>query len=600
MSIERNGPFPDNVLAEHALAVQNVPNAGAKLGALASTLDASGRVTAASDSRNTPTLTVRLDGDSRFAGGASAMDDTTDSVRDAFWSAIRAKRGGVRLLGESISGRYIVNSGTPIPQVPLLGDWHVSATGGYTVAQIDAAATASEAASGAADVVCFTGAENDAAAGTTGAAILALISTYVANRKAAKPDGIVILCTQMVDSPALAGYAARNAILAVVNAGLPALAATFKGVYVLDVASLLGLADVNSSGNHPNGGGYAKWGAALAALVLANTGQGGSAFPRAVQSRVARARLVTVTEGADTAYVLDDGTKGILPQQDASFSFGRLYRPTTATPAYQRVVMALGNNAGLAGNVVLLEGPPYAGCKHATLQLYINGVLRSVHSDSIVIGRAHLIGVNVDRTRGEASIFCLREGDDGKPCTTLVSQVSGVVTWTYTFGRVTLAGTGCVINGSPGVHGDAWVNPTGLVTIDQMEAWYHEDALPAGAVHYPLNDGSGTTPAPAPSFASYPAGATNASWSAAGVVREPWHRIGQSANTSGAFAVNGATPVVVSCPGMCVGDEAGITLTRSVNGGTVGPVPAIVCAADQFTATGTAADTSTYAWRFRP
>jgi len=359
----------------------------------------------------------------------------------------------------------------------------------------------------------------------------------VQNRKAANANAIVILCTQMIDSPVLVGYAARNAILAAVNAGLPALAASFSGVFVYDNAASMSLGDVNSSGNHPNGGGFNKWGAGLAALVLSKIGGGGLPFPRPVQPRVARARWKSTTEATDTAVVLDDGTKGILPQQGASFAFGKFFRPSTAPQSYQRILMCLGNGTGLAGNVVLLEGPPYAGCAHSSLQLYVDGVSRFQQNDALVQGRSCMIGVNVDRVRGEASIYCLREGDDGKPCTVLVSQVSGVVNWTYTFGKLVAAGTLPGLNGSPGLHGDVWVKPNGLVTVDEMEAAYFEDGIPVGAVSYPLADGSGTAIAPGLSFASYPSGTlTGGSWSAAGAIREPWHRAAHGSIVTGAVS----------------------------------------------------------------
>jgi hypothetical protein len=148
-----------------------------------------------------------------------------------------------------------------------------------------------------------------------------------------------------------------------------------------------------------------------------------------------------------------------------------------------------------------------------------------------------MIGVNVDRVRGEASIYCLREGDDGRPSTVLVSQVSGVASWTYTFGKLIAAGTISGLNGAPGIHGDVWVKPNGTVTVDEMEAAYFEDGIPVGAVNYPLNDGSGTTVAPGLSFASYPSGTlTGGSWSAAGAIREPWHRAAHGSIVTGAVS----------------------------------------------------------------
>ena len=104
-----------------------------------------------------------------------------------------------------------------------------------------------------------------------------------------------------------------------VNAGLAAVAAQFTGVYVFDTTALLGLADVNSSGNHPNGGGYFKWGTALAEFVLerARCAEAGTALRRRRDGPDESGRRVTVDERpprhhvVDVALaidVLDDGT----------------------------------------------------------------------------------------------------------------------------------------------------------------------------------------------------------------------------------------------------------------------------------------------------
>lgn len=69
---------------------------------------------------------------------------------------------------------------------------------------------------------------------------------------------------------------------------------------------------------------------------------------------------------------------------------------------------------------------------------------------------------------------------------------------------------------------------------------------------------------------------------------------------AGTFALNGATPVVVSnvptLLGLIAGGDARIRIQLKTVGGVQGKEPIVVAGTNQFTVTGTAGDTSTYAW----
>ncbi len=133
-----------------------------------------------------------------------------------------------------------------------------------------------------------------------------------------------------------------------------------------------------------------------------------------------------------------------------------------------------------------------------------------------------------------------------------------------------------------------------------LEANYFEHAaLPGRKAYLPLNEGTGAVSATADAMNGTNMGASVFGAGAGWAFRpNPWDAL--VGEQKGTFVVNGATGVVVPVAGMVAGDEADIQITRIATGGTPGAVPYVVCAAGQFTATGIAADTSTYAWRWRP
>jgi hypothetical protein len=209
-------------------------------------------------------------------------------------------------------------------------------------------------------------------------------------------------------------------------------------------------------------------------------------------------------------------------------------RPTDLSQAYQRQLFYAGPDVVLTGvpdtsGVWLTASPAFTGGLASSLELYIGGVAQYVPNDALRVNTDHLIMVTFDNVKHEASIYCMRDGGtntDRQPVTTLVSQVSGVPSFTMpTTARLNL-GDLLAIETVPGYKGDVWVARGTVCTIDDMEAWYHEGQLPSGVTsYYPLNEGTGTTLYPAPGIGSgNPNGATNASWSAAGALPEPWNR----------------------------------------------------------------------------
>lgn len=478
--------------------------------------------------------TAMLCGDSMTRGGASAMDDTTLAWRGVFWEHLAQAGSGLRLLGQTPGGIYWVNAGSNGGPCKL-GDWHVSATGGHTLAQINTAATTEDAATGGADVYILLGGENDndGSAGCV-ATILSGIGTFVAARKAVNPNCVVLVGDLTFHTNPLAGFANKNTRRDAVNAQLPAYLASlgYDDVYMVAAGSLLTAAHITTDGQHPNPSGYAVIGRALGEAFLKYVSLPGSSSRRAPYFRKARARLsITATDNTANANITSSGSDGMLPTGNESWSFGLVFQPSDLTSASQQRIVSLGGAFG--SSVYLFSERASGDSTGRSIGIWVAGVTYNVANEGLKQGKFHAITVAYDAVRTEMAIYCLREGGastGGRPISSCVSLYRGVPTLALALGAGAAvfgfdANYGVV---SKGLKGDFWIARGRAVTCAEAEAFYLDGAIPFGTTGYwPMDDGSGSTLAVAPGFTGLPAGVLSGvgqSWSAAGAVVEPWHR----------------------------------------------------------------------------
>ena len=562
------------------------------------------------------TVQIMLCGDSITLGGDSNMTDMQVSYRGPLYEALRRVRGNVRFLGGILLGLYdnrFAIPGSNRPGNVTLGDWHASATGGYTLAQIATQTATDEGSQGLADIYVLLGGENDIGAGVTAghtaaaicADVLAGIDAWIAARIAANPLAHIFVLDLTPHGVGLASYVARDAARALINAALPEHLAGLghSNVHFVAAGSKLTKAHLQADGQHPDQFGFRIMANAIYNALIRTIGLGGQPHPRKVATRAAVVRRYAAVDYPDAAYVTDNGTEPC-PKGTESVSLGMLHLPTDlgSDAVFTRNLMMLGP----VGNYDLhvRTNKSYSGMTTANcVELYIAGVARFFQNDCLRVGVMHAIVVTFDNAKHEAMIYVLREGPDGRALCSCVSAYGGVpaLNWAASpEARLGGYGGGGYAYSSQGLKGDFWIARNKIVSIDEVENWFNDGALPPGVTaHYPLNEGSGTVIHPSPAFVGLiPNGTTTNSWSAAGAVREKWHRYADS-DQGGTFVLNGATGVDVACVGMLPGDERGITIVKSANGGTPGLPPLVVAGTDKFTVSAVALDTSTYAWHWR-
>lgn len=563
---------------------------------------------------------IMLCGDSITAGGDSLYSDGAVAWRASFWELIREARGKIKLLGSTLNGLWDNRAAAPSANPPgnvTLGDWHSAATGGNNLAQIAAQTAADEVTYGLADVYVLLGGENNIKAGVLAlqsaaaiaATVLAGIDTWIAARISANPLAQLFVLDLTPHGTALANYAQYDAAVALVNAALPAHLAALghSNLHFVAAGSLLTKAHVSAvDGEHPNTGGFRLIAGAVAERIYASLGPCVASHPRKVSQVIPVARLSTVNDYPSSAYITETGT-ALCPVGTESVSFGITWVPNADLGESDSVFTRMLVGIGPVGNydLFLRTNKSYAGTTFANcLELYIAGVARFVQNDCVRHNTPMKIGIAFDNVKHEAIIFALRAGPDGKPITACVSAFPAVPALTWAGSpeiRLGGQGVGGLAYSTTGIKGDFWIARGKVIDINDMENWYYDNALPSGVTaYYPLNDGAGTAIAPGGGFgALLPTGTCTNGWSAAGAVREPWHRYADSQN-KGTFVLNGASAVVIPCYGMRAGDESGISAVMTTVGGTVGKTPTIVAGTDEFTVNGTASDISTYAWRWRP
>jgi lysophospholipase L1-like esterase len=482
-----------------------------------------------------PTIaTAMLCGDSMTRGGSAAMDDTTLGWRGQFWDYLQSHGSGLRLLGQTVGGLYWVST-TAKGGCVKLGDWHVSATGGHTLAQINTAAGTEETAVGAADAYFLLGGENDndGSAGCV-ATILAGINTFITARKAANPNALIFIGDLTYHASPLSGYANKNTRRDSVNSQLAASVAAlgYQGVHVVACGSLMTSAHLASDGQHPNGAGYALIGRAFAEAFVRYARLAGLPGNRPPYFRKAKARLsITATDNTANANITSSGSDGLLPTGNESWSFGLVFKPTDLSSASQQRVVSIG--ATFASGIYLFSERGAGDSSGRSLSLYIAGVGYSVSNEALKQDKWTAITVSYDAARTELTIWAFREGGTGaggKPVSSCVSLYRGVPTLALSLGAGVISfgyhASYTVV--AKGLKGDFWLARGHVATEAEAAAFYLEGELPQGVTaYYPMDDGSGTALAVAPGYTTMPAGVISgagASWSAAAAVAEPWHR----------------------------------------------------------------------------
>lgn len=473
-------------------------------------------------------LAIATCGDSLTAGG-SGIDDLATGYRTAFWQRLRTSRAGLTFRGTNAVGVQVMIS---LPTVdPILADWRTASQGGYTLAQIDGLAAAAEALQGPADVYVLLGGENDIAAASpptvTVADLQALVATFIGHRLAANPAAFVVVSMMTRHKAPCLDFAARNAIVGAFNAALPGFLASYSNPRILASSAGAGITDplIGADGVHLTGAGDVVLGNALAASVLAATSGPGPFFPRSITPRAPVPRLGTPLHTAGVIGAQDTGAAILGPSGNETFSAGLLYRPSdVVAPGYQTILLQVGAAAIGVGSLYLLQSIPLAGGDFVALELYLNGVAHFVGNVSLKADRWHLIAVVCDADEHSATVYCLREGTDGKPETICVSRKMGLPAWNMTSAAGYLW-SGCLggLFGSTGLRGDLWIARGKAISSDDLEAWYLDGTRPNGITAlYPLTEGVGGTLHPDPSTPAMPNGVTNGTWSPAGAVPEPW------------------------------------------------------------------------------
>jgi hypothetical protein len=478
--------------------------------------------------------TAMICGDSMTRGGAVAMDDTTLAWRGPFWDYIQNYGSGLKLLGQTVGGLYWWSTSAKGGCVKL-GDWHCSATGGHTLAQINTAAGVEEAATGAADCYLLLGGENDndGSAGCV-AAILAGINAFIVARKTANPNCVILVGDLTFHASPLASFANKNTRRDAVNAQLTASIAQlgYQGVYVVACGSLLTSAHLASDGQHPNGAGYALIGRAFAEAFVRYCNLPGLSGNRPPYFRKAKARLsITATDNTANANITSSGSDGLLPAGNESWSFGLVFQPTDLTSASQQRVVSIG--ATFATGIYLFSERGSGDSTGRSLSLYIAGVGYSVANEALKLNKWTAITVSYDAVRTELTIYAYREGGtgaNGKPVSSCVSLYRGVPTLALSLGAgvISFGWNASYTVVSKGLKGDFWIARGHVATEAEAAAFYLEGELPQGVTaYYPMDDGTGTALAVPAGFTALPAGVISGagvSWSAAAAVAEPWHR----------------------------------------------------------------------------
>ncbi len=503
------------------------------------------------------TTTIMLCGDSITAGGDSSMGDSVLAWRGHFWQELRQRRGGIRFIGSTLNGLFDNRSAVPGATPPgnvSLGDWHASATGGNTLAAIIAQNAADEAIYGFADVYVLLGGENDIKAGviamdppaTIAATVLAGIDAWIAARIAANPLAHLFVLDLTPHGMGLANYTDYDGARALINTALPAHLATLghSNLHFVAAGSLLTKAHISADGEHPNHAGMAIIAKSVANDVLRTIGVSGLPHPRKVLQRMAVPRLSTANDFPATGYITETGT-ALNPLGTESVSIGMLYIPDglgASDSVWARNLFYVGqwdvpdllvrHNKSFAGSAV-------ANCIEIYIDVGAGLVSAFAPNDCLRLNGVHKIGIGIDNVKHELSVYCLRAGIDGRPVTSLVSQVNfaGSITWkdptAGVGGGIRLGGYGGggLAYSATGIKGDFWIARHKVITEEDMLAWYYEGLLPEGTTaHYPLNEGAGTTTAPGPGFgALLPTGTVTNGWSAASAVAEPWHRYADGA-----------------------------------------------------------------------
>lgn len=500
---------------------------------------------------NMASVRIMHSGDSITEGGDSNQTDLTDSYRGVCWERLRSVRGNLQLLGTNAVGLFDNRGALPGSNAPgnvRLGDWHVAATGGFNLSQINGQRIATEALQGVADVYTLLGGENDIQQGlaaghstsTIAAAVLAGIQTYIQGALTSNPNAYVLVLDLTPHGVGLASYVASNLCSNAINASLPAFIASFNNprVRLVQAGSLLGTGPspfISSDGQHPGAIGDALIGVAVANAILAAVGVGGAPYPRPIMQRLLYPRLVQTTTGI--GYIADPSLQ-ICPQGQESFSMGMFLNPSALASSNQ-VVFWTGPDVAPTGfpdgsGVWVIASPPFGGAPAQSLGLYIGGVAQYAPNDALAVNTPTLVMLSFDNARGEARLYAARAGANGPgpsngiPVVNLVSTITGIPKFTMpTPARVNI-GALLGSNTVPGLKGDLWIARNYVATIDDLEKWACEGSIPQTATAlYQLKEGTGTSLNPAPAQAGLqPVGAIGAgsTWSAAGAVAEPWAR----------------------------------------------------------------------------
>ena len=525
-------------------------------------------------------------GDSIMTGGSSNEDDRTTSLRSDLWNRLRSIRGGVRFLGDNAIGLFdnraaLAPPASYAPGNVMLGDWHTSSTGGYTLSQINTEATTTVGLFGCPDLYILEGGQNDIQTGIGGslsnavieANVLAGIDAFIATQHAACPSAWIHVDDFAPAGVGLSTYVQTNVITSYLN---PILASHLAALNIPKLqlvvsGSTLSMGSMDTTGLHPAGPqGYSQWARPQADAVLQVFGVGGQPHPRNVLERLPVPRLSDTAEATAQAYIADPSHLITPNGAFSSFSMGMLYYPTDVSAAYQRALFWTGPDVVPTGSpdgsgIWLFTAPGYSGSPQgaSSLGLYIGGVAQYVNNDCLRVNTWHAISITFDNVLHEASIYCLRAGASGRAVTSLMSQVRGIPAFTMpTTARVNL-GALLAINGAPGLKGDLWMSVGHVASVDEIEDWFDDGALPqATTAYYPLNEGTGTTLNPASTYAGVlptgVIGGTGSVWSAAGANIEPWHRyygnaaggdldaLGMLKSISGQSGAGGTVPINAS------------------------------------------------------
>ncbi|MFA6429759.1 MAG: GDSL-type esterase/lipase family protein [Patescibacteria group bacterium] len=475
---------------------------------------AQNKITANTDAK------IMVCGDSITAQGATSTDERAAGYRYWLQKLLRLHRGNITWLGTKDIGPQVSTGPYATPGNVMMWSWRCAALGGYTIQQIDTLATEAEAAQGAADVYTLLAGTNNYGSDTAAQAV-ARIVTFIQNRIAANPDCVVLVGTLLPAGPPVSGYATKQTYLDAFNAALPAALAPYPQARIVPVGTIMTKAHL-IDGIHPNIQGEGIIGKAFADAILNVIGISGAPFPRPLTRRVPVSRLSV--SGTQQAYFYDaTNASGLFPTAGESWYALIKIRPSDLSVS-GRLIFGFG---GSTTGILLMSTTASGGPDARSLQVYhyVGPTAYSGLSEALRVDRVHAIGLAYDADLGEMTVYCLREGDDGKPVTFCVAQGTGVPELEPGFTYMSV-GYLYGVSGVPGTRGDFVFGRGVKITPDEMEAYYMEGAIPQSATaYYPLNEGTGTSLNPSPSFAGLlPVGVTTAAWTTAGVPVEPWDR----------------------------------------------------------------------------